>query len=238
MTGRLIGVGVGPGDPELLTLRAVRLIQSAPVLAFVVDGKGNSYARQTAASFIRPEQEELPLHFSMSKDLSERFADRQLAADRLISQLKTGLDVVFITEGDPLLYSSFQHLLAALPSGVPVQICPGISAMNAAAAASGFPLALEDTRLIVSPAESGLEHLKPWLSQGCTVVLFKTGRYIQKVRNILPCVGIPCDLTLVERVSTSDEIIYRSLQDFPGDVAPYFSILLIRPTIPMEHKPA
>jgi precorrin-2/cobalt-factor-2 C20-methyltransferase len=238
MIGRLIGVGVGPGDPELLTLKAVRLIQSAPVLAFVVDGKGNSYARQTAAPFIRPEQVELPLHFSMSKDLSERIADRQLAADRLISQLKKGWDVVFITESDPLLYSSFQHLLAALPFGIPVQICPGISAMNAAAAASGFPLALEDTRLIVSPAESGLEHLKSWLSQGCTVVLFKAGQYIQKIRNMLPGVDIPCDLTLVERVSTSEEVIYRSLQDFPDDAAPYFSILLIRPTISVEQSPA
>jgi precorrin-2 methylase len=110
--------------------------------------------------------------------------------------------------------------------------------MNAAAAASGFPLALEDTRLIVSPAESGLEHLKSWLSQGCTVVLFKAGQYIQKIRNMLPGVDIPCDLTLVERVSTSEEVIYRSLQDFPDDAAPYFSILLIRPTISVEQSPA
>jgi precorrin-2/cobalt-factor-2 C20-methyltransferase len=234
MMGRLIGVGVGPGDPELLTLKAVRLIQYAPVLAFVVDGKGNSYAHQTAAPFIRPEQEELPLHFSMSKDISERLADRQLAADRLISQLKKGLDVVFITEGDPLLYSSFQHLLSALPSSVPVQICPGISAMNAAAATSGFPLALEDTRLIISPAESGLKYLTTWLSQGNTVVFYKTGRYLQKIKELLSTIDTPCELAFVEHASTQDEAVYRRMNDIPGNSAPYFSILLIRPTISVE----
>ncbi len=236
MTGRLIGVGVGPGDPELLTFRAVRLIQSASVIAFVVDGKGNSYARQTAAPFIRPEQEELPLHFSMSKDLSERLADRQLAADRLITQLKMGLDVVFITEGDPLLYSSFQHLLAALPSGVPVQICPGISAMNAAAATSGFPLALENSRLIISPAESGLEYLKTWLSQGNTVVFYKTGQYLQKIKELLAAIDTPYELAFVEHASTQDEAVYRRMKDIPGNFAPYFSILLIRPVISMEQN--
>jgi precorrin-2/cobalt-factor-2 C20-methyltransferase len=229
MMGRFIGVGVGPGDPELLTLRAVRLIQSATVIAFVVDGKGNSYARQTAAQFIRPEQMELPLRFSMLKDHSERIAERQIAADRLLSRLNTGMDVVFITEGDPLLYSSFQHLLASLPDNVPVEICPGISAMNAAAAAAGFSLALEDSRLVISPAESGLEHLKTWLAQNITVVLFKTGRHIQNIKKLLTCLDTPCELVLVEQVSTCEEAIFRRLQDLPDDFSPYFSILMIRP---------
>ncbi len=238
MTGRLIGVGVGPGDPELLTLRAVRLIQSAPILAFVVDGKGNSYARQTAAQFILPDQEELPLQFSMSKYYTKRLTDRQLAVDRLISRLNTGMDVVFITEGDPLLYSSFQHLLVLLPASVPVEICPGISAMNAASAAAGFPLALEETRLIVSPAKSGLGHLKTWFTEGNTVVLFKAGRHIQKIRELLTDLDNPCELVLVEHASTQKEVIYRRFQDFPAGLAPYFSILLIRPVILTEQKKA
>ncbi len=236
MTGRLIGVGVGPGDPELLTFRAVRLIQSASVIAFVVDGKGNSYARQTAAQLFKPEQQELPLRFSMSKDHSARLNDRQIAVNDILSRLNAGMDVVFITEGDPLLYSSFQHVISLLPPGIPVEICPGITAMNAAAAAAGFPLALENSRLIISPAESGLEHLKTWLSQGNTVVFYKTGRHLQKIKELLAAIDTPCELAFVEHASTKGEAVYCGMKDIADNSAPYFSILLIRPVISMEQN--
>jgi precorrin-2 C(20)-methyltransferase len=229
MIGKLIGVGVGPGDPELLTLKAVRLIQSAPVLAYTVDGQGQSYARRTAAGWIGAGQEELPLHFSMDPDREARVRSRREAARQVLSHLTAGRDVLFLTEGDPLLYSTFQHLMACLPGEVRVEVCPGISALNAAAAAAGFFLAVEDETLVVAPAETGLEHLREWLGQGRTVVLFKVARSIRPIQAELRALGEICAAVLVERASTDGEVVLRQSEDWPVEDVPYFSIVLARP---------
>lgn len=229
MIGTLIGVGVGPGDPELLTLKAVRLIQSAPVLAYTVDGQGQSYARRTAAGFLRAEQEELPLHFSMDPDREERVWARREAARQVLSYLTAGRDVVFLTEGDPLLYSTFQHLTAGLPREIRVEVCPGISALNAAAAAAGFWLAAEDEALVVAPAETGLEHLREWLGTGHTVVLFKVARHIRQIQAVLRALGGACSAVLVERAAAAGELVLLQSEDWPVENVPYFSIVLACP---------
>ncbi len=131
MNGKLIGVGVGPGDPELITLKALRLIQTAAVIAYTVDKNGNCYAKNSTKDYFPYGIRELPLTFSMACDRTERIQYRQNAANQLRDILHTGQDVVFITEGDPLLYSTFQHLCTALSSEIQIEVCPGISAMNA-----------------------------------------------------------------------------------------------------------
>ena len=124
MSGKLFGVGVGPGDPELLTLKALRIIQSAPVLAYTVNSEGFSYARQIIATHIHADQVELALSFSMSPDRSIRQTARSQATEKVLKYLRNDLDVVFVTEGDPLLYSTFQHLLARLPKAIAVEGLP------------------------------------------------------------------------------------------------------------------
>lgn len=229
MITKLIGVGVGPGDPELLTLKAVRLIQSASVLAYTVDGQGQSYARRTVAGFLCAEQEELPLHFSMDPDHKERVRARREATRQVLSYLTAGRDVVFLTEGDPLLYSTFQHLTAGLPGEIQVEVCPGISALNAAAAAAGFWLASEGEVLVVAPAEPGLEHLREWLGAGHTVVLFKVARHICQIQAELRALGETCAAVLVERAAAEGELVLRQSADWPVENVPYFSIVLVRP---------
>lgn len=229
MIGKLIGVGVGPGDPELLTLKAIRLIQSAPVLAYTADGRGQSAARRTAAGFIRAGQEELPLRFSMDPEREERVRARREAARQVLSSLTAGCDVVFLTEGDPLLYSTFQHLTASLPGEIRVEVCPGISALNAAAAVAGFWLAVEDETLVVAPAETGLEHLREWLSAGHTVVLFKVARHVRQIQAGLRTLGGACSAVLVERAAAEGELVLRQSADWPVENVPYFSIVLARP---------
>jgi precorrin-2/cobalt-factor-2 C20-methyltransferase len=136
-------VGVGPGDPELLTLKAIRIIQNASVLAYPVDDQGYSFARETVKAHIRAGQVELPLLFSMSPERMTRLKTRQNAAGQVLEALRNASDVVFITEGDPLRYSTFQHLLSFMPEEILLEICPGVSSMFAAAASAHFPLAIE-----------------------------------------------------------------------------------------------
>lgn len=229
MKGKLIGVGVGPGDTELLTLKAVRLIQTAPVLAYTIDANGNSYARKTIASYIPLDQKELPLSFSMSRNREDRLRSRREAARIVLAALAEGQDVVFITEGDPLLYSTFQHLLSEMPREIPVEVCPGVSALTAAASAAVFSLVVEDEVLIVAPAETGLENIHLWLTQGYTVVLFKVFRQIKMLKAEIRKLSFSCEAVLVERVSTAGEVITRQIDEWPEDGVPYFSIILLRP---------
>jgi precorrin-2/cobalt-factor-2 C20-methyltransferase len=229
MTGKLIGVGVGPGDPELLTFKAARLIREASVLAYTVDDAGRSHARNTAAQFIWEGQTELPLFFSMSPRREERLKARRNAAEKVLRTLRNGLDVTFITEGDPLLYSTFQHLLSKMPPDVTVDVCPGISAMFAAAAAGCFPLAIEGQAVIVAPAEAAVRKIRGWLEEGLSIVLFKAGQWTGAIREEIAASDLPCEAVLVERASTENEIVARISEEWQERPSHYFSIILIRP---------
>lgn len=237
MTGKLIGVGVGPGDPELLTLKAVRLIQSEAVLAYTVNAEGISYARQVADSFITAGKTELPLAFSMNSDRSLRQAARVAAVDTVLQALQGGQNVVFLTEGDPLLYSTFQHMLAQLPDDIVVEICPGVSALFAAAAAAHFPLALEDQSMIVAPAEQALGHVAEWLVDGKCLALFKVSRWLKPLADEIRSCGLACRAALVERASTHNEIILTNPEKWQDYTSPYFSMVLLRGQSTAETHP-
>ncbi len=162
--GTLRGVGVGPGDPQLMTFKSAEIILHSAVIAYVIDEHGESYARRTAAAQFPPSAQELPLRFSMSPRREERLLARAEAARQVMEVLSTGQDVTFITEGDPLLYSTFQYLLAALPSGAPVEICPSVSSLMASAAEACFPLAIEEDRMVVAAANPEVVRCLPgWL---------------------------------------------------------------------------
>lgn len=229
MTAKLTGVGVGPGDPELLTLKAIRLIQNAPVLAYAVDAHGNSRARKTVEACIPAGQAELPLFFSMSPRRAERLKTRREAAEKILDVLRKGLETVFITEGDPLLYSTFQHLLSAMPPDVPVEVCPGISAMASASAAACFPLAIEGQKVLVAPAREALAELQGWLRQGNSVVLFKAAQSLREIAGEVTRSGLRCETVLAEHISMDTQVITRDMEAWSRRDAPYFSIVLIRP---------
>ena len=139
--GTLHGVGVGPGDPELVTVRAARLIGSAPVLAYFAKKGRRGHARTIVEPYVRPDTEELPLHYPLTTEMS--FADplyvREVsgfyaeAAETLATHLAAGRDVVLIAEGDPLFYGSFMHLYIRLKDRFAVRITPGVTGFSGCA---------------------------------------------------------------------------------------------------------
>jgi len=229
MFGTLFGIGVGPGDPELMTFKAARILQRVAAIAYVMDEKGDSLARQIAAAHIPATAIELPLRFSMSPQRERRLESRKEAARLVIERLSVGEDVAFITEGDPLLYSTFQHLLASMPSGVPVEVCPGVSSLTASAAAAVFPLAVEEERMVVAAANSSTpRQLAGWMEQFDVIVLFKVHRYMTELIAALKQTNALSQATLIQRASRNDQSILANLSEWDGTTPPYFSMLLIR----------
>jgi|YNPBryBLVA2012_1023415.scaffolds.fasta_scaffold00939_3 precorrin-2/cobalt-factor-2 C20-methyltransferase len=226
--GTLFGVGVGPGDPQLMTFKAASILQRVRLIAYVVDEKGDSFARQVAAAHIPASAEELPLGFSMSSQRERRLVARREAARRLLERLSAGEDVAFLTEGDPLLYSTFQHVLLALPPEAPVEICPGVSSVFASAAAARFPLALENESMVIaSAAQAQPEKMRAWLEQFEVIVLFKVFRSLPLLIEILKQANCLDRAALVEKASLPEQVVIHTLSAWDGREPAYFSLLLV-----------
>lgn len=227
--GTLRGIGVGPGDPQLLTFKAADLLRQSVVIAYVVDDQGESYARRIAAAHIPVSVTELPLHYSMSPQRDVRLAARTEVARQVIALLSTGQDVTFITEGDPLLYSTFHHLLTLLPSEVPLEICPGVSSLTASAAEAHFPLPIEGERMVVAPLDTeALLHISEWLESFEVIVLFKAHRHVQALWEELQKVHYRGRAVLVQRASVAGQARVVELASWDGSPMPYFTMALIR----------
>lgn len=227
--GTLRGVGVGPGDPQLITYKGAELIGQSQVIAYVVDAENSSIARNIAQTHFPNGVQELPLFFSMNPARETRVASRQEAAEKILKSLAAGNDVTFITEGDPLIYSTFQHILSAMPADVPLEICPGVSSFTAAAAEAHFSLAIEgETMLIAAATTEAMQNLVEWADQFDVVVLYKIHRQIKQAIDILKTIGHPIQATIVERASVAGQAKVMDLNAWDGKPLPYFTILLLR----------
>jgi precorrin-2/cobalt-factor-2 C20-methyltransferase len=223
--GKLIGVGVGPGDPELLTVKAVRVINRAPVLAFIGASGRPSRAREIAAAHIAPGTRELVAVMPMGSDpAGTAHAYAQLATG-IIGELGQGHDVVFLCEGDPLLYGSFAHLVERLGTRFECEAVPGITSAVAAASATLRPLALREQPLAIIPATMPPRRLEALLKDHERVVILKVGRHVAKVRQALGGARMLKSALLVENVTTADQRV-RPLQAVGEEAAPYFSLVL------------
>src|SRR5437763_14197081 len=150
-TGRLFGLGLGPGDPELVTVKALRLLRAAPVVAYPAPEAGDSFARRIVAEWLRPEQREIAIRFPMRPGpLPAAIYDD--AAARLAAVLDAGDDVAYLCQGDPLFYGSFAGILVRLARRYIVAVVPGVSSLTACAAMAGVPLGQRDEMLTVIPA--------------------------------------------------------------------------------------
>lgn len=225
----LYGVGVGPGDPALMTFRAAEILARVPVIAYVVDAHGRSMARDIAAGRIPATANELPLSFPMAPERKVRVAARADAARGILARLRAGESVAFIAEGDPLLYSTFQHLLAAMPPDVRVEVCPGVSALTASAASAVFPLAIEDESLLVAVGGAGtIARLSEWLEEFDVIVLFKVHRTLDGIVDALRRCGALGRAVLVERATQGDLAARIPLDAWDGTPPGYFSMVLVR----------
>lgn len=239
-TGTLYGVGVGPGDPELLTLKAVRIVQAAAVIAApVTKPGGDSYALSVVSSFLRPEQRVISLLFPMVRNAGEKRTYRVQAANAVWQELQTGVDVVFLTEGDPLFHSTFIYVLEELPAAAPIEIVPGVSSINAAAAQAHLPLASAGQRLaVVSAVYEDEASIRRILQEFDTVVFLKFRNALARLVDILNDMGLADGAVLVERASHADGRVVRELRAWRGADIDYLSLLIVRTGRKHDKPPA
>tara|TARA_Y100000031_G_scaffold150165_1_gene189080 strand:+ start:160 stop:897 length:738 start_codon:yes stop_codon:yes gene_type:complete len=230
--GRLYGIGVGPGDPELLTLKARRVLRGTPVICVPhAENRPDSYALGIVRELLDENKQEV-LRFAFPTDDAEAAATvwRQ-AADTLAGRLQQGQDVAFITEGDPMLYSTFSYVLDGFRIGypnIPVEIIPGVSSVMAAAASAGVPLATEGQRLAVLPAVYGIDDLSETMASYDTIVLMKVNRTLLGGLSNLETLGLAGKGLYVRRASTPREKVVRDLRQLVDDDLDYFSVLIVR----------
>lgn len=232
--GTLVGVGVGPGDPMLLTLAAVDAITRADVVAFHSARHGVSVARGIVEAHLRPDHVEEHLVYPVTTEATTHpggyagaLADFYDAATaRLAEHLAAGRSVALLAEGDPFVHSSYQHLHARLADRFPTRVVPGISSITAVGASLGRPLVESTETLSVLPGTLGEEELAARLGEADAAVVMKLGRTFSTVRAALARVGRLEDAWYVERASTPRERVLRVVDVDPAQV-PYFSLVVL-----------
>ena len=230
--GILYGIGVGPGDPKLMTIRAGEVIRSTDVLAYPVNGAGESRARAIAAALIPAGVTELPIHVPMKPERDPARAAYDAAANSVSDHLDAGRNVAYLCVGDPLFYGSFMYLAARMNGAHDIEVLPGVTSLSACAAQTLVPLAGRDDVLSVVPATLGEDALKSALAGADTLAIIKVGRHFAKVRAVLRALGLEGRATILESATGKDERI-TSLEDIAEDGigeegAPYFSTILVR----------
>ena len=225
MSGKLYGVSVGPGAPDLLTLRAVRTIKAADVIAYPCAEGLEPFARKIAAAHLKKKQLEIPMVMPM---LASRFPAAEVyeAAARAIRQhLAEGKNVAVLCEGDSLLYGSFMYLLERMRD-VPCEIVPGVSSVFAVSAAAQFPLVSRNETLSLISAVSDEETLTKKIKNADALAIFKVGKHFDRLKALLTSMNLAETSVYVERASLDKEIILP-LTEAEGK-APYFSMILVR----------
>lgn len=231
--GTLHGVGVGPGAPDLITLRAVSILRSAPVLALPRSSDwGASKAWEIASPTVgeRADQERLFLTFPMNKDPDRLRPAWDRALELIGGRLARGLDVAFVTEGDPSLFSTFIYLQREAPRrwpGVRVEVTPGVSSVMAVPAVIGVPLADGQERIAILPGTCGLDDLDDVLARFDTVVLMKIGPEMPHVIDAIARAGLLDRAVYVSRATMSDQRITHDLRQIGAERGDCFAMVVV-----------
>ncbi len=226
MTGTLYGLGIGPGDPELITLKALRLLKAAPVLAYPAPEQGESLVRRIVAPHLDGAKTEVAIRMPL---VAARFPAQQVydrAAEELGAHLAAGRDVAVLCEGDPFFYGSFMYLFGRMAERFTVEVVPGVSSLTACAAVLGAPLAARNDVLTVVPAPLDEAALKARLGEAEAAAVIKLGRHFAKVRRVLDELGLAQHARYVEH-ATMDSQRILPLDAVAGDDVPYFSMILV-----------
>ena len=231
---RLIGVGVGPGDPELMTLKAVRALLEADVIAHFAKAGRAGNARSIAAAHMRAGAVELPLRYPVTTEIPtsdpaytraiDAFFD--LSAETVAGHLDEGRTVAVLSEGDPLFYGSYMHLHFRLSHRYPTEVIPGVTSLSGCWSAAGLPLAKGEDVLSVVPGTVDEEALRARLDGPDAIAVIKVGRNLAKIRRAVADSGRLDSAVYVERGTMADAKIAR-LADKPDDAAPYFAVVLV-----------
>ncbi len=226
MSGTVYGIGVGPGDPELMTLKGARLLAACPVVAYPAPETGDSLARRIAAPHLPDNATEIVIRTPMSSDRfpAEEVYDR--AAGDIGKHLAAGRDVGVLCEGDPFFYGSFMYLFARLAERWPVEVVPGVSSLMACAATLGAPLAARNDVLTVLPAPLDDATLGDRLQLCDAAAIIKVGRHFGRIRALLRQLGLADQARYIERATMTEQRV-AALDEVDSDSVPYFSMILV-----------
>lgn len=232
--GKLIGVGLGPGDPELLTVKAVKAIKSSPVIAFFAKAGRRGNAREIVDCWINGGQTEVPLYYPMTTE--SRFdtpvyidtlrAFYEESCEKLGVHLEAGRDVALLAEGDPLFYGSFMHIYVRLRERFDSTIVPGVPGMAGCWGVAGMPMTWGDDVISILPATLPENELVSHLAKCDAAVIMKIGANLPKARAAIVRAGRAAQAIYVERGTMRGEMVVKLAQK-TDDTAPYFSLILI-----------
>jgi precorrin-2/cobalt-factor-2 C20-methyltransferase len=230
---KIYAVGVGPGDPELLTRKAERILKGVDVILAPVSNPAEaSVALETIREFIDEKRQEVIVHqFPMTSDRSRLLPAWQEAAAVIAGHAAAGRNVAFITIGDPLFYSTFIYLLRIFREQwphLPIEIVPGISSINASAARSSIPLVESEEKMAVIPATAGIEKIASALADFETVVLLKVKPLYADILELLRHTGREQSTVFVERVGSAREKIITNFAEISAHTPDYLSLLIVK----------
>jgi len=227
MSGVFYLVGVGPGDPELLSLKAARILGGIDVVAYAKKPGCLSLALSIARAHINPKAQHLGRDVPMLVERAPAQKAYDELADAIGRHLQAGADVAYLCEGDPLFYGSAIQLLERFGAGTNVEIIPGVTSLSAAAAAAAFQLATRNDVLKILPAPLDSGRLRLELKRAESVAIIKLGRHLERIRSLLIETGHAAEAVIVEHASRQNQKI-TPLLEFEGDKVPYFSLILCR----------
>jgi len=232
MAGKFYGLGVGPGDPDLITVKALRILQEADILCVPRSSSDKeSLALQVVQGVIKKEFEFLDLSFPMSRDRSVLEESWAAAGEAVAKKILQGQGVAFVTIGDPMFYSTYGYLLDYIRKNYPeieTETVPGVMAMSACTSLVGIPLTEGDESLVVLPAAYGLEELEEALRKFDNVVLMKVNRKMEEVRGLLERLGMQGKALYFSRCGYSDQYVTDNLDSLEGRKLDYMSLLIIK----------
>jgi precorrin-2/cobalt-factor-2 C20-methyltransferase len=232
-SGRLYGIGIGPGDPELLTLKAYRLLSDTPVIFVPKKAEGGNSIAQSIISGLSPQinSKIVGIVMPMLRDKTKLLPYWQQAADVIWRYLSQGQDGVFVNIGDTLFYGTFIYIMEVLQSSYPeieIEIVPGVSSVHAAAACSVVPLASDEDNMAVISGSQEDKIIRNALENFDTVVFMKVNAIFERLLAILDEMGLKNKSVYVRRCTTADEQIVRDIDCLKNKKLDYFSMLIVR----------
>ena len=225
--GILYGIGVGPGDPELLTIKALRLIKECEVLAYPAPEAGEGMAFEIVRSFIKPGAEVLPIRIPIETSPFPAQEAYDNASKMLEKLLQSGKSIALICLGDPFFYGSFMYMFERLSIRYKIEIVPGVSAPMACAAALKTPLVSRNEVLTILPGPMKEEKLEEKLSSSDSAIIIKVGNHLPKIRRVLRHLRLEKFAKYVEYATMPNQQIFP-IESIESQKAPYFSMILIR----------
>ncbi len=234
MAGTLFTVGLGPGDPELMTLKAARIVGAVPVIAYFAKRGRTGHARSIVEGHTRPDAEELRLEYPFTTEVAlddPRYAAEigtfyEACAARLAERLDAGQDIALLCEGDPFFYGSSMYLFDRLHGAYRSEVIPGVSGMSGCWTQARTPITHGDDVLTVLPGTLDEDRLAERLTGCDAAVIMKVGRNLPKIRAALARAGLAGRAIYVERGTMAGERVVP-LAELDGAAAPYFSIVLV-----------